>query len=49
VSVFDGVHALPVPWVQPEDISNAVAFLASPEARYVTGASLPVDAGRCLT
>ncbi len=40
-----GRHALPVPWVEAVDISNAVLWLASDEARYVTGASLPVDAG----
>jgi (+)-trans-carveol dehydrogenase len=39
------INALPVPWVQPLDISNAVLFLASDEARYVTGITLPVDAG----
>ncbi|MDR7083217.1 SDR family mycofactocin-dependent oxidoreductase [Arthrobacter ginsengisoli] len=39
------INALPVPWVQPVDISNAVLFLASDEARYVTGVTLPVDAG----
>ncbi|HCB05109.1 MAG TPA: mycofactocin-coupled SDR family oxidoreductase [Nocardioides sp.] len=36
---------LPVPWVQPEDISNAVVFLASDEGRFITGSCLPVDAG----
>ena len=39
------VNALPVPWVEPVDISNAVLFLASDEARYITGVTLPVDAG----
>ena len=39
------MHALPVPWVEPVDISNAVLFLASDEARYVTGVTLPIDAG----
>jgi NAD(P)-dependent dehydrogenase (short-subunit alcohol dehydrogenase family) len=37
--------ALPVPWVEPIDISNALLFLASDEARYITGVTLPVDAG----
>jgi SDR family mycofactocin-dependent oxidoreductase len=41
-------HFLPIPWVTPEDISNAVLFLASDEARYITGVALPVDAGSCL-
>ncbi|MGP0028455.1 MAG: SDR family oxidoreductase [Streptosporangiaceae bacterium] len=39
---------MPVPWVDPADISNAVLFLASDEARYVTGATLPIDAGFVL-
>jgi len=41
-------HMLPIPWVNAEDISNAVLFLASDEARYITGVALPVDAGSCL-
>ncbi|OHV06372.1 mycofactocin-coupled SDR family oxidoreductase [Mycobacterium talmoniae] len=41
-------HTLPIPWVEPEDISNAVLFLASDESRYITGLTLPVDAGSCL-
>jgi SDR family mycofactocin-dependent oxidoreductase len=39
------MNALPVPWVEAVDISNAVLWLASDEARYVTGVTLPVDAG----
>jgi len=42
------MHVLPIGWVEPEDISNAVLFLASDEARYVTGVTLPIDAGSCL-
>ena len=38
-------HLLPVPWVEPVDVSNAVVFLASEEGRYITGAQLVVDAG----
>lgn len=43
--VFTSTNALPIPWVEPVDISNAVLFLASDEARYVTGTELKVDAG----
>ncbi|MEU8225400.1 mycofactocin-coupled SDR family oxidoreductase [Kribbella sp. NPDC048915] len=43
-----GFNALPVPWVEPADVSKLVAFLASDEARYITGAALPVDAGNLL-
>jgi len=42
------MHTLPVGWVEPEDVSNAVLFLASDESRYVTGVTLPIDAGSCL-
>jgi SDR family mycofactocin-dependent oxidoreductase len=42
---FMSLNGLPVPWVEPRDISNAVLFLASDEARYVTGVTFPVDAG----
>jgi SDR family mycofactocin-dependent oxidoreductase len=38
-------NALPVPMVEPVDISNAIAWLVSDDARYVTGVTLPVDAG----
>ncbi len=38
-------NSLPVPLIEPEDIAAAVAWLASDEARYVTGITLPVDAG----
>jgi NAD(P)-dependent dehydrogenase (short-subunit alcohol dehydrogenase family) len=41
------MNALPIPWVEAVDISNALLFLASDEARYITGVALPVDAG-CL-
>lgn len=41
-------HTLPVPWVDPIDISNAVLYLSSDEARYLTGVTLPVDCGSML-
>ncbi len=39
---------LPTPWADPIDISNLVLFLASEEARYITGAAIPIDAGNLL-
>jgi SDR family mycofactocin-dependent oxidoreductase len=42
---FASLTQMPIPYVEPVDISNAVLWLASDEARYVTGAQIPVDAG----
>ncbi len=42
------MHVLPIGWVEPVDISNAVLFLASDESRYVTGLPMTVDAGSML-
>lgn len=42
---FMSLNTLPIPWVEVDDISNALLFLASDDARYVTGVTLPVDAG----
>jgi (+)-trans-carveol dehydrogenase len=41
-------NAMPVPWVEAIDVSNALLFLVSDEARFITGAALPVDAGCSL-
>ncbi|MEV4235473.1 MULTISPECIES: mycofactocin-coupled SDR family oxidoreductase [unclassified Nocardia] len=41
-------QAMPVPYVEPEEISNAVLFLASDESRFITGTQLRVDAGGYL-
>ncbi len=38
-------NAMPVQILQPEDISDAIAFLVSDQAKWITGVSLPVDAG----
>jgi SDR family mycofactocin-dependent oxidoreductase len=42
---MQSMHALPVPWLEPVDVSNAIVWLSSDEARYVTGVVLPIDAG----
>ena len=48
VAVMRGMHVLPIGEVEPVDISNAVVFLASDEARYITGVALPVDGGALI-
>ena len=42
------IQGMPIPYVEPEDISEAVLFLASDAARYITGQQLRVDAGGFL-
>jgi (+)-trans-carveol dehydrogenase len=42
------MHVLPHGWVEPEDVSNAILFLASDESRYITGVPLPIDLGALL-
>ena len=38
-------NLLPVPWIEPEDVAEAVLYLASDKARYVTGSPFIIDAG----
>jgi NAD(P)-dependent dehydrogenase (short-subunit alcohol dehydrogenase family) len=38
-------NLLPVPWIEPEDVANAVLYLASDKARFVTGSQFVIDAG----
>lgn len=45
IPIMRQVHALPVPWVSPEDVAAAVAFLASDDARHITGSAVDVGAG----
>jgi SDR family mycofactocin-dependent oxidoreductase len=45
---FPVIQAMPIPYVEPEDISEAVLFLASDASRYITGQQLRVDAGGFL-
>ncbi|GAA3529108.1 mycofactocin-coupled SDR family oxidoreductase [Amycolatopsis ultiminotia] len=42
---MQGLALLPTPWVESEDVANAVLWLASDEARFITGVELPVDGG----
>ena len=43
--MFESLNLLKVAWLEPQEISNAALFLASDDARYITGVDLPVDAG----
>jgi SDR family mycofactocin-dependent oxidoreductase len=45
VEAYRALNPIPEPWVAPEDVSAAAAFLASDEARYITGEVLPVALG----
>jgi len=39
------MHILDVPWIEPEEVSDAVTWLASSAAKSITGVALPIDAG----
>jgi NAD(P)-dependent dehydrogenase (short-subunit alcohol dehydrogenase family) len=41
-------NAMPIGMLEPEDIADAVAFIVSDQAKWITGAALPVDAGFCV-
>ena len=45
IEAMSALNALPVPWVEADDVANVALFLASDEARYITGVALPIDAG----
>src|SRR5215218_9205556 len=45
---FTYFQAMPIPYVEPEDIANLALFLASDESRYITGQQIRVDAGALL-
>lgn len=44
-SAFTGTHILPVPWIEPVDVSNAILYLVSDTGRYITATAMPIDAG----
>lgn len=48
VEAFSKGKLLDIPWIDPTDVANAVLFLASDEARYITGVHLPIDAGSTI-
>ena len=44
-AAYTALNPIPVPWLAPGDVSDAVLFLASDEARFITGDALPVALG----
>jgi NAD(P)-dependent dehydrogenase (short-subunit alcohol dehydrogenase family) len=40
------MQVLPADWLEPRDVSEIIAFLASDAARFITGVAMPVDAGQ---
>ena len=48
MEAFTAFQAMPIPFVEPLDVSNLVLFLASDESRYITGQQIRVDAGALL-
>jgi NAD(P)-dependent dehydrogenase (short-subunit alcohol dehydrogenase family) len=42
---FPAMQAIPVPYIEPQDVSNAVLFLAGDDSRFITGTQLRIDAG----
>jgi SDR family mycofactocin-dependent oxidoreductase len=45
---FPAMQAMPIPFIDPSDVSSLVAFLASDESRYITGLNIRLDAGAML-
>jgi SDR family mycofactocin-dependent oxidoreductase len=45
IAAFPVLHAMPIPYVEPVDVSYAVLYLCSDESRYVTGLQMRVDGG----
>lgn len=45
IDTFAGTHILPVPWMQPQDVSNAILYLVTEPGRYITATPMVIDAG----
>ncbi len=45
LEALTAMHALPIPFLEPIDVSNAVVYLAGDEGRYITGTTHVIDAG----
>ena len=45
LGTFSDTHLLPVPWIAPQDVSNAILYLVTETGRYITATTLVIDAG----
>ena len=45
IGTFSGTHILPVPWIEPGDVSNAILYLVTEPGRFITATTLVIDAG----
>ena len=45
LGTFSDTHILPVPWIDPQDVSNAILYLVTDTGRYITATPLVIDAG----
>jgi NAD(P)-dependent dehydrogenase (short-subunit alcohol dehydrogenase family) len=45
LEALTAMHALPIPFLDPIDVSNAVLYLASDDGRFITGTTHVIDAG----
>lgn len=45
---FPAMQAMPIPYIEPSDVSELVLFLASDKSRYLTGMNIRLDAGAML-
>lgn len=48
ITALPAMQAMPIPWIDPLDVSHLVTYLASDESRYVTGLNIRLDAGAML-
>jgi SDR family mycofactocin-dependent oxidoreductase len=44
-AIMKSVHALPVHWIEPEDVADGIVFLCTDEAKYISGITLDIQAG----
>jgi SDR family mycofactocin-dependent oxidoreductase len=49
MAVFQSMNAIPRPWLEPEDVSKLVLFLASDDSMYMTGGEVKIDMGLTAT